>query len=1279
MAQYTVFLDYIVHLTKREDVLHMQTTFPNGQIANPDYNSTFWGAPIQFVGQPFTAPSVRSPHFIFGNNNYPRNVNEFNRKSGGWFGISWLFGDTTRFKWRAKFVLTPIIDEPTINDQPVQPNVTIARRKWIEGFEVPVGGESNGVMSNDVGGSVSRDSSRHPDGLGLSIRSELSPAGFLRSISDIAGVAASTSSWERFYIRIRLAPNQTTPFWQMRNTSLNGVNLRVTAGLTLSLEHVTGGGFIFTPFLTAPPGVLLLDTWYRIDVVFRFSTTVPVLKLYLNRAKIFEMVAGDTAGMGANTNHSSSAMGHVVDASTLEMDVDDWICSEWPSVETSSDRNVGLDWLYGSKVQLVRPSGFLEPDHDDWTDGTTDNWRALVQVPISGGTSNTSLGSDTPLDELAVTTDVVRNVTALPNNAGIAAFNVCSRCNSTTSAHGYRLNDAALVTEARTSGSGWKTMMYRPAGIVKPDPVTSLSLHLIKDSGGGAVTVNALVASVEVLGIWGEEDVADEEIGNPTTIPPRLGCHNAPYPESPWAREGSRARAPVIAHSGIYTGNGDYQELIFRLPVNWLWVRRTDGSSTGAHWFSSMIGAHSVLDKGVIPDSIAQALIDPDFVGDGLEDSQEQRTLIRIVGNLSVSNESGVPYQYVAVSDPGARFMLNGAFNHDSDVASISNVLFKAGFLPIASFFSIEDCTLNSVDGLGYKGPGHATTAGSLLSAAETAVYAEFGTSVITSKVALHSDTKEPVAYSAWRTVDGSGGVPVQIMSYTGNGSGARTINLTPVSLRRPLFGLVVPHNGVSYQRDPSHTGSNSQIAMTNTSSSTAITGGDIDKITVGATLNASGVVYDVFVIPGGTLACENGWSCNGEFITIIDDEEDPDEDEGDDEDDDDNEDDEEDEDSEPIGPPDEFAFELENAASRALRLANLCSRVLHRLGDSAQVIWAEEEIDSYIQQAMFEMVTLTRLVWDQLYLENIPPGFHCTMEDEEDLLEHEFHYGVAACTQEWELEYGETAGFWLADEVSWGNHTSPAELPYLARLGLGTMLGTAIMPTSLIEIERSSWDHRTMEALSVRGLIDNDSRFEETEGEVFGYTWRKDGPRTFRKMRVPAEMAQLMTTDGSFGIARNIDDPSESEGVAGTWGIPRRIRGWHPMGSTVGYGLPRRFYYDSLNVKVEHWRKFEALCKQSELKDGEIQNFAGEIPRHYFLYIGDYCQWMALKRNGPGRNYKLAQLYKDRWDRNLGRIKDRIGRQNKERVYRAGGNDPAPRGGPPRPRLPWQYGKRVR
>src|SRR5688572_14557345 len=52
--------------------------------------------PIQKESDPFTGPAIRSQWFGTSAN-FPIDVATFTRKSGGWFGISFLFGSTTKF------------------------------------------------------------------------------------------------------------------------------------------------------------------------------------------------------------------------------------------------------------------------------------------------------------------------------------------------------------------------------------------------------------------------------------------------------------------------------------------------------------------------------------------------------------------------------------------------------------------------------------------------------------------------------------------------------------------------------------------------------------------------------------------------------------------------------------------------------------------------------------------------------------------------------------------------------------------------------------------------------------------------------------------------------------------------------------------------------------------------------------------------------------------------------------------------------------------------------
>lgn len=359
------------------------------------------------------------------------------------------------------------------------------------------------------------------------------------------------------------------------------------------------------------------------------------------------------------------------------------------------------------------------------------------------------------------------------------------------------------------------------------------------------------------------------------------------------------------------------------------------------------------------------------------------------------------------------------------------------------------------------------------------------------------------------------------------------------------------------------------------------------------------------------------------------------------------------------------FLFEMEDAATRRARLNNMARRVLLRLGDSAEAIWSVEEIESYIRHGGRELADRCRAVWDQTYLENLPSGFSYTSRFERLLVV--FNYGLGGYTYTEEAELADAEGLIEMDEMRRANHTCPSELHLLDEIGASTEISAlADIPSTLTDIDRATNDRELVEATNHRRVSSYDSRYEITAGEVFAYIWQKDGPSVLRKVRVPNEMADIYTFEGSWGVVRNIDDVTD-ESVEGTWGIPRRIPNWHPMGWSRGWGTPRRFYQDGGNFRLEHWR--EPYIESMTVSD---------LPDRFFRYIADYAQWKALTRNGPGQDYKLAQLYSDKWDRNISRILRRIERQQSERLHRMGGSG-ASRSGPPRPRLPWQYGERVR
>lgn len=357
------------------------------------------------------------------------------------------------------------------------------------------------------------------------------------------------------------------------------------------------------------------------------------------------------------------------------------------------------------------------------------------------------------------------------------------------------------------------------------------------------------------------------------------------------------------------------------------------------------------------------------------------------------------------------------------------------------------------------------------------------------------------------------------------------------------------------------------------------------------------------------------------------------------------------------------YLFSMESASARQARLDDLVERVLHRLGDSDQKIWTYTEIEASITQGALEMGASVNVILDMAYLECIPPGFSYTSAWEKAFAR--FDYGHSGYTSVNEAEYA--AEVIKAEDTLPGGFTCPAEITYLASIGASTALrSVGDVPDDAIEIERGVYNHLTVVATSHRHAEDYDNRFQTQTGPIIAYTLDNEGYRRIRKIRVPTMIAGYFGIEGSWGTLR-LPTEITTATVTGTWGIPRRVDGHHPMGDTHGWGIARRFYDDNYNFRIEYWRQPRADANGSELTN------------RYFLYLGDFAQWRALTRSGPGQNYKLAQLYKDRWERGLARIKNRVNRQNNQKLRRAGGSDMVYKAGPPRPRLPWQYGQTVR
>lgn len=85
------------------------------------------------------------------------------------------------------------------------------------------------------------------------------------------------------------------------------------------------------------------------------------------------------------------------------------------------------------------------------------------------------------------------------------------------------------------------------------------------------------------------------------------------------------------------------------------------------------------------------------------------------------------------------------------------------------------------------------------------------------------------------------------------------------------------------------------------------------------------------------------------------------------------------------------------------------------------------------------------------------------------------------------------------------------------------------------------------------------------------------------------------------------------------------------------------------------------------------------EIPDHMVKFIRFYALWKCLERDGPGQDVKFADHYQTRYLTGVRRALVRKSRLRSVRVGRMGGELIAATNGPPRPRLPWEFGDVIR
>ena len=243
-----------------------------------------------------------------------------------------------------------------------------------------------------------------------------------------------------------------------------------------------------------------------------------------------------------------------------------------------------------------------------------------------------------------------------------------------------------------------------------------------------------------------------------------------------------------------------------------------------------------------------------------------QRGNLHVVHTPSDSyNANGVSYFVVALFDPSGRYAIPFAVSKPATDDDYAHELrypqsgepatdFTPDFVFGGAAFGISS---NTAAASFYKGPGHAGDATAKLGVAQLPDadrIQEMGPGIVEFGTLIgHQSGGGDYAFWAGRVDDGVS--PTRLMavaSYVGDGTASRNIAVN-LSGESPVLAFVVPVNAAAkvYRVGGDTTGRNTTAANPVTNSITAMAA---DQITVGLTLNAVGVTYDVWAITTGTV-----------------------------------------------------------------------------------------------------------------------------------------------------------------------------------------------------------------------------------------------------------------------------------------------------------------------------------------------------------------------------------------------------------------------------------------
>lgn len=748
-----------------------------------------------------------------------------------------------------------------------QPSTTtptaIPQRRWIGGLELQPTGEGGSSFTNGAG---SRQASRIMDGLGYAIRGNLVTNSWTRALNEY-GAFTSRKSWERLYFRPRTPGSGIVGFWYCTNSVAPAAGAALIYSPTGTIDLYTISN-VSVPTLRMSGYTPPAGDWVKLDIFLQFPASGAEdgrVLLCANGTPVYDFTDSTGGGMDTIGFHSTSLIGKGVGIGALgtadavvEYDLDDWMNAEWPNQAGVLFLD-NMDFFMGSHIRKANnisgtAAAYVLANAYQITNQMVNPGQAASSALVSG-TSGALINCLTDLPVLG-DQDRLAGVAygAVAAVVGINSINAAS--NDGQLGYSVAGGAAVMATINEVNSATFNSVRYQPSGLIAPVEITPFTTRFTKSADVNTGTVNGMLASVEYIGVWGKEDVLDPTM-YPDDYPRDNNIHNCFYPNTPYGYITATQETMLNVVGGTYTGNGTQQSIVLPDACHLLFIRGTTAGVLGAKWFACNLGGHAGGQERVIPNAPVRVWFD---------DSTSQFKFT-VTGTYVETNQNAIVYQYVAVCDPGMRACCGGAFTHITGATAVVNPLQNPNFLPEFIFVQGESLGNTTTQMLRVKGPGNTGTVGNAIDgSAAVANVGSLSLGVYTSGANVHVSGQQQQSYLAFRSIEpGCGWVSIQVMTYTGDGTASRNITLTPASNRFPLFVLVVPTSGAQHAvfRDPSHAGANSATFDALGNTITGITAGAIDRITVGISLNANAVVYNVFCIPGDIL----GWN-NGTFMS---------------------------------------------------------------------------------------------------------------------------------------------------------------------------------------------------------------------------------------------------------------------------------------------------------------------------------------------------------------------------------------------------------------------------